>query len=342
MSESMKPFEGQLQLSSNLDYFRNGDEFYVYHNLFGYILKMSHDVIEFLEYFRPEPRDATDALQHFHGRFSDDMIGEFANVLAIQSCLLAPDETEETKLMKMHPMHARWITVHDPDDGPVTIYALDQETKAHIYVARLDGWDSQLWRAINGEKTVAELVEEMRNVSGSPVQGLEQRVLATLAQLTHCDMQVLKMSGQPASTYKHRRHGTPPYLISTMPYEKVTAELSPAGGGPVVAVSGRKTEAIDEELLESSGIREFEQIHLYNLANGERFTTYAIRAAAGSRIISVNGAAAHKAAPGDRVIICAYVSMSEGQAAAFRPRLVYLNEYNQITGTGDAIPAQAA
>jgi len=100
--------------------------------------------------------------------------------------------------------------------------------------------------------------------------------------------------------------------------------------------------AIDEELLESSGIREFEQIHLYNLANGERFTTYAIRAAAGSRIISVNGAAAHKAAPGDRVIICAYVSMSEGQAAAFRPRLVYLNEYNQITGTGDAIPAQAA
>jgi aspartate 1-decarboxylase len=100
--------------------------------------------------------------------------------------------------------------------------------------------------------------------------------------------------------------------------------------------------AIDEELLECSGIREFEQIHLYNLANGERFTTYAIRAAAGSRIISVNGAAAHKAAPGDRVIICAYVSMSEGQAAAFRPRLVYLNEYNQITGTGDAIPAQAA
>lgn len=100
--------------------------------------------------------------------------------------------------------------------------------------------------------------------------------------------------------------------------------------------------AIDEELLALAGIREYEQIHLYNLANGERFTTYAIRATAGSRIISVNGAAAHKAAPGDRVIICAYAAMTEGQATTYRPRLVYLNEHNEVTGTSDAIPAQAA
>lgn len=55
--------------------------------------------------------------------------------------------------------------------------------------------------------------------------------------------------------------------------------------------------AIDETLMETAGIREYEQIHIYNLANGERFTTYAIRAEAGSRVISVNGAAAHKASP---------------------------------------------
>ncbi|QGU31876.1 aspartate 1-decarboxylase [Thermochromatium tepidum] len=100
--------------------------------------------------------------------------------------------------------------------------------------------------------------------------------------------------------------------------------------------------AIDEDLLDLAGIREYEQIHIYNVTNGERFITYAIRAEAGSRVISVNGAAAHKAAPGDCVIICAYAVMSEAEAATFKPRLVYLNEHNRVIRTGDAIPAQAA
>ena len=58
--------------------------------------------------------------------------------------------------------------------------------------------------------------------------------------------------------------------------------------------------AIDGEWLDLSGIREYEQIQIYNVDNGERFTTYAIRGEAGSRMISVNGAAAHKASVGDR------------------------------------------
>lgn len=100
--------------------------------------------------------------------------------------------------------------------------------------------------------------------------------------------------------------------------------------------------AIDEDLLKLSGIREYEQIQIYNVTNGERFTTYAIRAEAGSRVISVNGAAAYKASPGDRVIICAYAGMSEAEAEVFKPDLVYLNERNRVIRTGDAIPAQAA
>ncbi|GAB0148338.1 aspartate 1-decarboxylase [Marichromatium gracile] len=100
--------------------------------------------------------------------------------------------------------------------------------------------------------------------------------------------------------------------------------------------------AIDDELLALAGIREYEQIQIYNVTNGERFTTYAIRAEAGSRVISVNGAAAHKAAPGDRVIICAFATMTEAEADAHKPALVYLDERNQVLRTGDAIPAQAA
>lgn len=100
--------------------------------------------------------------------------------------------------------------------------------------------------------------------------------------------------------------------------------------------------AIDSDLLDTAGIREYEQIHIYNLANGERFVTYAIRAEAGSGVISINGAAAHKASPTDRVIIASYVSLSEQEAALFKPTLVYLDEKNVIKRTGDAIPIQAA
>lgn len=100
--------------------------------------------------------------------------------------------------------------------------------------------------------------------------------------------------------------------------------------------------AIDGKLLDFAGIREYEQIQIYNLANGERFTTYAIRAQVDSGIISVNGAAAHLAARGDRVIICAYAQLSEAEAALHKPRLVYLDERNQIVRSAHAIPVQAA
>jgi len=100
--------------------------------------------------------------------------------------------------------------------------------------------------------------------------------------------------------------------------------------------------AIDGKLLELSGIREYEQIEIYNVTNGERFTTYAIRAEDDSGVISVNGAAAHKANPGDVIIICAYVSLDEQELAKFKPRLVYLGEGNEVIRTGNTIPVQAA
>ena len=100
--------------------------------------------------------------------------------------------------------------------------------------------------------------------------------------------------------------------------------------------------AIDSDLLAAAGIHEYEQIQIYNLNNGERFTTYAIRAEAGSGVISVNGAAAHKANKGDRVIICAYARLSQQEVANFKPKLVYLDQTNQITRTSNQVPVQAA
>jgi aspartate 1-decarboxylase len=100
--------------------------------------------------------------------------------------------------------------------------------------------------------------------------------------------------------------------------------------------------AIDENLLDAANISEYEQIHLYNVTNGERFSTYAILAERGSGIISVNGAAAHKAAPGDIMIIASYANYNEIELQKFYPQLVYVDEKNCILSQRNAIPAQAA
>lgn len=100
--------------------------------------------------------------------------------------------------------------------------------------------------------------------------------------------------------------------------------------------------AIDGLLLQAADIREYERIEVYNLRNGERFATYAITAEPGSGTISVNGAAAQKAAPGDLVIICAYGVFEERELAAFKPRLVYVDRDNRILRVGHQIPVQVA
>ncbi len=100
--------------------------------------------------------------------------------------------------------------------------------------------------------------------------------------------------------------------------------------------------AIDDNLLRIGNIREYEQLHIYNITNGERFSTYAIRAEAGSGVISINGAAAHKASTGDLLIICTYANFSEGEANMHKPQLVYFDKQNQVTHTSKQIPMQAA
>ena len=100
--------------------------------------------------------------------------------------------------------------------------------------------------------------------------------------------------------------------------------------------------AIDGRLLDIAGIREYERIEIYNVNNGQRFATYAIRGEEGSGMISVNGAAAHRASVGDLVIICAYGQCDEAEATKFKPTLVYVDRDNALTHTNHSIPKQAA
>jgi aspartate 1-decarboxylase len=87
--------------------------------------------------------------------------------------------------------------------------------------------------------------------------------------------------------------------------------------------------SVDAVLLERAGILAHEQVDVLNINNGQRFTTYAIPAPAGSGTIGVNGAAARLAQKGDLVIIVAYARMEEAEAKSFQPRVVLVDAANR-------------
>jgi len=87
--------------------------------------------------------------------------------------------------------------------------------------------------------------------------------------------------------------------------------------------------SIDTELMEAADILEFEEVDVWNITNGNRFSTYAIAAERGSGTICINGAAAHKASQGDLVIIAHFSNMSEAEAYEHKPKIVLVDEENR-------------
>ena len=87
---------------------------------------------------------------------------------------------------------------------------------------------------------------------------------------------------------------------------------------------------IDEELLEAAKLRVGQKVEILNINNGERFTTYVIKGERGKRDICLNGAAARKAHPGDKIIIVAYAQFSEEELENYEPTIVLVNEKNDI------------
>ncbi len=98
--------------------------------------------------------------------------------------------------------------------------------------------------------------------------------------------------------------------------------------------------AIDEDLLEAANICEHEQIHIWNINNGERFVTYAIRGQRGTGMISVNGSAARRASTGDLIIIAAFAQVHEEHVGSHQPRLVFVDPQNRQTALRHEVATQ--
>lgn len=99
--------------------------------------------------------------------------------------------------------------------------------------------------------------------------------------------------------------------------------------------------AIDAALMEQVGLRRYEKILVANIANGERFETYAIEAPKASRTISLNGAAAHKGELGDLLVIMSFAQFDEAEAAAWKPQVLVLADQNRRVVRADNVQVAA-
>lgn len=97
---------------------------------------------------------------------------------------------------------------------------------------------------------------------------------------------------------------------------------------------------VDEDLMDAADLLPGEQVAIVDVTNGARLETYVITGARGSGVIGINGAAARLVHPGDLVILIAYGQLTDAEARSHRPRVVFVDADNRITGTGDD-PAEA-
>jgi aspartate 1-decarboxylase len=92
---------------------------------------------------------------------------------------------------------------------------------------------------------------------------------------------------------------------------------------------------IDEDLLVAAGMLPNQYIEVYNVANGNRFSTYIIKGPRGERRISLNGAAARLAVQGDKIIVCAYSSYDENEIRHHAPTIVLVDDDNNVSNIAD-------
>lgn len=96
---------------------------------------------------------------------------------------------------------------------------------------------------------------------------------------------------------------------------------------------------VDSDLLDAAGILEYEAVHIWNVTNGSRVTTYALCGPRGSGTVCVNGAAAHHARVGDLVIISCFIDLEESEARAWRPQAVFVDAANRAVESRAELPA---
>lgn len=194
-----------LRRSAYLSTFAHRGAVYLYHDLYGYLLEMSPDLVEFLELFA-QPTSAADVVAGCAGRF-DGQAQSFVDIFYQQACLVEPDDDEREGIWPMIAVKGRW-NVWRREGDRVTLWTAWGERP--IAKLELTAAETAIWDAIDGEVRLNELRAKHDRAT----------LAALIHRLTHSDVQALKLTAFPMSMYAKRPSTTPSYLISTMPYRR--------------------------------------------------------------------------------------------------------------------------
>jgi protein-L-isoaspartate O-methyltransferase len=201
----------RLRRSAHLTPFAHMGTVYLYHELYGYILAMSPDILAFLDAFAVTNGGGgdTEAIVRKHaGRFGEQPPEQFVEVFVQFACLVEPDEEEGEGIWPMVPVKGRWNVWRRGDDGAVTLYCAWGERPLARVALSLS--ESRMWDAFDGERRLAELRRDF-----------DPPALAALVRrLTSSEVQAIKLSPLPLKAFKGRADLQPPYLTSTMPYPR--------------------------------------------------------------------------------------------------------------------------
>ena len=188
---------------------------YVYHDLFGYILEMSRDILDFLDEFET-PTDPKKVCQKHANSFGDMTPEAFVGIFIEWGCLVTPGNDELDTIWNMIPVKSRWtVWEKDEETGDVTFYAGWGERPIKTHVLTAD--DARVWEAFDSEARLIRLAQDFG----------PQAIQRVVAKLAHHDVQGVKLSKVPLSYFKQKPHLTPPYLTSTMPYRAYDPKTDP-------------------------------------------------------------------------------------------------------------------
>lgn len=212
------PKPDRVRRSRHISVFAQLGDVFVYHDLYGFILKMSPDVLEFLEAFG-DGAEIAGVCDQFAGRFEGANPAQFVDVFWEFCCLVAPEADERAGIWRRYPVKSKWNVWHRADDGRLRIISAWGDRP--VSSLELSAAESAVWDALDPNKDLGSLAEAH-----------ERDVIAGLVvKLVHNDVQALKLSHFPLSFYKGRTDLQPPYLTSTMPY----ARHRPAGADTPLA-----------------------------------------------------------------------------------------------------------
>ncbi len=215
MSASVDAYDSRhLKRSKYVSTFAHMGEVYVYHDLYGYILKMSPDILEFLNAFKT-PVLPEAVCTEYGNAFGEQTPESFVGVFLQFGCLVTPGQDERDGLWDKVPVKARWNVWERGEDGSLTFYAGwgEREVARHT----LTPAEAAIWDAFDSETRLSVLAE---------AHGAEA-VADLVERLAHHEVQAVKLSQVPLSYYKTRQHLKPPYLTSTMPYAPYDPDRDP-------------------------------------------------------------------------------------------------------------------